>query len=379
MELYYRIADELIVVRGTKNNKYFEHLCNYFSDKRVERPDGNVCMKINVFEENMNNEHFTPDVYSLSGKISFNHTSYQIKGSQYTYIVKNLFEKKEVTNVTIIPKNNNYLRLKRTASVFVGPVVASYNKFEKFVTNITSYECLWYLLAITLMKYNKIFVHSGMAAKNGKGMILTGTSGCGKTSGMMELITNEEYKYVSEDFGILSGDGIIYDMQKKSCIYQSDVKWGNMYLKNAYHGLPLFLKSQWKLKSLIGLNPAHYFKPIEIFGNNISKESELSSVFILQRVPRDDKVSCTAISKEEMAKRMMTAAFREIKELFEILTNIRAAGGGDYFNSYPDICELEKEYVLIALSAINNANCYQLSIPMGLAPSTITNELLKRI
>lgn len=380
MEKKYEIAELRFSIQGA--GEYYDALTDYFSEKEV-----NECRKEDLvfFVHEMENDSlsFTPELYSLSGTIAFNHDTFFVKRPNFTYSVKNLFKKDEVTEVHLFPRNrekNSLVKqwLSSLRAMLFGAYVGKRDPNKDFVNAIANYGCLWYIFAVVLMKKDCVFVHSGMMAKDGQGITLTGTGGCGKTSTMLEMITHSDYQYISEDFGIVSKAGYLYDMQKKAAIYQSDVKWGNKYLSNAVKGLGFWKQLEWRLKVMRGINVRHNFKPTEIFGNDIAHKAKLNTIYALQRTRKDSQIECKEIGFEELAERAKSASFREIKELYEILCNIRAVGGFAYFKDYPSVYELEQQYLDILKTAVRNVKCYEISIPINVIPQDTAQELLKR-
>lgn len=376
MKKEYKIANLNVQIVGEKKNKYYKAMTQYFKEKEVKgAADARQDLVINVKRPGENN-NFDADLFSLSGKIGFNKNAYQVKQSTYTYQVRDLFVESRPTIVTFYPnKKGNFL--KTIYKVFRGANVGDHRREHEFVTSITNYSCLWYVFAMTLMKKQQVFVHCGMMSKDGKGIILGGTGGCGKTSTMMEMITHSGYQYMAEDFGVLSSDGVLFDMQKKAAIYKSDVKWKNKYLVKAVNNMPLLQRIEWMVKSDIErVNCRRHFKPTEIFGNDICERSNLSKIFVLQRTKPEEKHSCKSIESEKAANRMKDASFREIKELYEILCNIRGVGGAEYYSSYPSLSEIEKKYLSIISKGLEKVDCYNISIPLGVDPSVTAGMVL---
>lgn len=373
MEIY-KVANILFSIEGC--GSYYDALTNYFSEKATAE-SGKQDLIIKVYPIDAEVDNFLPDYYSLSGSIAFNHSSFFIRKKNYSYIVSNLFDNNKPTDVILIPHHADiFERMKSMIRVIT---FSKYTKYDSFTEKVAAYDCLWYIFAITLMKKNCVFVHSGMMSKDNLGVILTGTGGCGKTSTMMELITSSEFKYMAEDFGILDVSGIMYDMQKKAAIYQSDVKWGNKYLLSVVRKLKYGDRLFWNFKNLLKMNPCHLFKPSEIFEDNIEHASKVKDVFFLQRTLPTASIICNIANHDHIAERIKTASFRELKELYEILSNIRAVGGEKYYADYPSITELERKYVRIITQALEHTKCYELVVPLKVKPSLTVKEVLKNI
>ena len=375
MKMLCKVGDLHFSVVGEKENPYYRAFREYFTEKRI-KPDGEaIDLKIEVREKDADDSFFGPELFSLSGGIAFNREWYRVRKYGYSYAVRNLFEPEKPTELVLFPRPTRSTEIRRVGNTMIGDTVGDHDRYGAFVASLANYSCLWYIFSLTLMKKNSIFVHCGMMAKNGKGMLLTGTGGCGKTSTMMELITNSGYSFMAEDFGILRQDGVIFDMQKKAAVYQSDVKWGNEYLKHAVDHLQKRSRINWKVKKAIGKNPLHYFKPSEIFGSNIAHSAQLEDAYILKRIPKDSEIKCTDISSASLANRMKSASFRELKELYEVLSNLRAVGGDDFTN-YPSVFEIENAYLEIANKALSQVRCHELAVPLNVEPEQTAKAML---
>ncbi|MBR2706496.1 MAG: hypothetical protein IKE74_04560 [Mogibacterium sp.] len=377
VDCIYETGGIITRIDGEKDDPYYCAFKDYFSERRTTIGCEEITPDLVItIGKNGDKIQFDPDLFSLSGSISFNKEAYRIIKSNYLYTVKNLFASDKTTEVCFTPVETKKNSIKRIHSSIIGSRISELGKYNAFVDDIANYSCLWYIFAMTLMKKRSLFVHCGMMSKNNRGLILTGTSGCGKTSTMMELITNSGYSYMAEDFGVLRFDGAMFDMQKKAAVYQSDIKWGNQYLKRAYSNLRLQLRINWEIKKLIGSNPHHFFKPAEIFASNIMHESKVDTGFFLKRIPQNKALVCGNIDSQTFAERMKTASFRELKELYEILSNIRAVGGEEYYDYYPSIHELEKRYTSIANDALTGVECYEIAVPLNVDPVDTANSIL---
>lgn len=364
MTKHYQVANLFFTISG--NGGYYNALTEYFSDKEIE--DSQTRSMLDIIVSDNEDEGYSPDYFSLAGSVSFNKTSFRVKKKRFSYIVSDLFDVEKTTRVVLIPKK--FSKLFQGAMALGGGVVGEHSKYGVFTHDVANYSCLWYIFAMTLMKYDQLFIHCGMMSKeaDNEGIILTGTGGCGKTSIMMELITNSGYRYMAEDFGIVDKSGDLYDMQKKAAIYQTDVKWGNRYLKKAVSNLPFTQRLEWGLKKAAHRNPVHFFKPIEIFGNEVQNHSKLKKIFYLKRAQKGTEIQCRTLTSEQVAERAKTASFRELKELYEILGNIRAVGGDKYYDSYPSLFTIERKYKEILLSSLNGVDCKELEVPLNVKP-----------
>lgn len=374
----YQVANILFSISG--EGKYFDEITQYFSDKLISDQSPMVDLTIRVASIGESEDSFSPEFFSLSKSLAFNMTTFRVRRKSFSYAVTNLFCHDLPTEVVLYPHQRHGALGSVLISIYsylFGSTVGRHTEQQGFVQDVANYNCLWAIFAITLMKKNCAFVHSGMMSRNKKGLILTGTGGCGKTSTMMELLSSNEWGYIAEDFGILQADTTMYDMQKKAAVYQSDIKWGNPILTKAFYNLSASERMEWEFKNKIGKNPVRYFKPTELFGNRIVHESTLEKTVFLMRTNNNAGISFASITSDEMAHRVTSASFREIREIYEVLCNIRAVGGKKYWSSYPSIDELENRYCEIVKKAFDKTLCYELIIPSNVDPKETASRILQ--
>lgn len=130
---------------------------------------------------------------------------------------------------------------------------------------------------VLLMRRNKVFVYCGIAENAGKAFVLCGTSGCGKSSALLDSLQKDGFKYLADDFGIVGKDG---------------------------------------------------------------------------------------------------RAYRELKQLSEILNNIRAVGDAEIRNSYPEPAQLEVRYEQLLREGLTGKNIGLLEVPLKADPREIVDAML---
>lgn len=363
-----KVANLIFSIHG--KGAYYEAFSDYFKD--VETNDDGKCMLEIYILDSFDRPKASYEYYSLSKKISFEKNEYMISESGMTYSVRNLFNMQMPTVLKlVVPKETAGLKklARRAYNRMFSAHIGDHGKYNSFVFSVANYRCLWYVFAVSLMKQKCVFVHSGMIARANKGYCLSGTSGCGKTSTMMHLISDDDFSYIAEDFGIVSSEGKMYLMQKKGAIYQSDAQYGNKLIRRALDNLPKKEKREWKRKVKRGINAVYYFKPLQLFdGSRIANDVLIVKTYFLVRSYQEQLIREHEISLNEVVDRISTASFREIKELFELLTNIRAVGGEMYYPYYPSITDLMEQYKDILKKALQNSYIAVLFVPDNIDP-----------
>lgn len=375
----YKIAKFLLKIKG---NEEANELRDYFKENEVlntiEHYDENHTIMIEFVSDESEFE-FSPRFYSLSGAIGFDNDHFMVKSGAYTYCVKNLFKKDKETQILI--SWGNVGRLKQAAYMVYNSVSPGrldvHNKKEDRLNRIAHYGVLWYLIALSLLKQECVFVHSGVVEKKDEAVILAGSGGCGKTSTIMELLQREGWKYISEDFAIISAEGKVYNFPRKLAIYASDLRFGNIALNQGINNnLTFFERFKWYFFDKLGKDPLYHLRPSQVLGNNkLADSADISKVFFLTRISIGSFIARKDITDSELNKRICSSSFREIKEMFEIILNVQANGDAECAGCFPTIEDIYKNYEEILSKAFSKAEKGLILVPLNSAP----NHIIERI
>jgi len=367
---FYEIAEVVIAIEGS--NECAEELRKYFEQEKIGSSNctENFLIQVNM-EDNIEER---VEYWSLSKSIAFNEFEYRVNKKHFVYSVSNLFNKNEKTILRI-----NWKRKDSILNYLIGHLrpkgIGAYKNSEMFVDSVMNYEVFLYVFPFVLMKYNKVFIHSGVITQGNEAVIMAGTSGCGKTSALMEFLNRSGCKYVADDFGILDSSGQAWFIPKKTAIYQSDAKYGNMHIVKALKNISLKEKFFWQVFKLLGLNPRCRFSPYELFNEvGISKKAKLKKLVYLTRKNTKD-FNKTSITHEEITERIMISSFRELKELNNILGNIRSDGDDDIRVNYPAMEILQEQYKTILYEALKEVEVGLLELPINAVPSDIVDNI----
>ena len=91
---------------------------------------------------------------------------------------------------------------------------------------------------------------------------------------------------------------------------------------------------------------------------------------------KDEDLVVKTADKDDIAERITTASFREIRELYEILANIRAVAETECRSHYPTMQELHDQCFDIIRSGLKDAICIELRVPRGIEPKALAEILM---
>lgn len=312
---------------------------------------------------------FEPKYYSLSRSIQFNDNAFSKKTNKYIYVVKNLFLKDLTTEIDIVDKE--------VVGIMEGINRAKYGKDKSYwkCESYMNYGFMWMIFALSLQKKEKAFIHSSIAAIGGKAVTFCGTGGCGKTSTLFKLFERDDTAYLAEDFGILDKTGKAYFNPKKVAIYASDIKYGQRDLVAYRRKMSGRDDLIWRMDCALGTNPRRKANPRDVLGENrIEKEAKINLFVFLAREERVNTI-CENADIDEIVYRITESSYRELKELFELLSNIHAIGGRDI--PYPSIDELKSVHSEVIRSALESSKFCLCRVNKNGTPNDILNAISK--
>lgn len=379
MKKYYKIANFNYSVEG--NGKLADAFFSYFSASGIPEStvlnatDFSLMITENTNEFNSWTKPFLSN-FSLSGSLGFSSNIYLKNCGSYSFAVKNLFVNEPVQLLVYSPcKKRIYNKATRMAK----RVIADnrlFTIYDSIVERVMNYSCFWYIFSMAVLKRKLSFLHGGILSYKDHGIVLTGTGGCGKTSIAFKMMEKSDFcKYVVDDFCLVGADGYAYANPKPYTIYHSDAKWGYKSIDHyiAYK-MPKRVKRYWKLASLLGFNSYCRIHRTEMFQHDqLENAVKITEVYFLAR-SADDRIRVSPISIDSLAARCAAASFRELKELYEMLTNIHAVSTVDS-TAFPALGSIYSMFLSIYREAFKNAALHLVELPLKVSPDEVIEEL----
>jgi energy-coupling factor transporter ATP-binding protein EcfA2 len=366
----FSVAEIVIEINGSE--ELCDLLANHFLGSEIMSSSESVDLimsfsPIKSFDDEMY-------YYSLSGKIGFNNDSFFVKGNEFILLAENLFG--EGQSKISIYHSTSKLNLNTIKNIIltVFSTKGFVNHNNNVINSLMSYSSFYYVFHLVLLKKEKAFIHASVASVNGKGILITGTSGCGKTSTLFELLSNISNKFIAEDFGIISNEGFTYYNPKMASIYNSDIAHGNEDLinfkKNIMSSLDTLL---WWISIILKRNPLRRVSPLTLLSSSrIERTVKLDTVYFFQ-LSNNNSILYSQIDIDEGVERMLKASFRELRALYELLYNIESVGYSQtMIGTFDSILNRTRK---IYIKAIRGINIILVSIPKGTGPQEILSEI----
>lgn len=362
----------------TGQNKYAEQLKEYFSEAQttLEEP---ISIIIQVCDSIKDLSFSEEKVYYAEGKgLQISNSGFIMNSGRCHYRVDNLFVENEPVSIKLYYQERHGVRkMMKTMMAYVDPyAIGSEHEVDRFISDTLNYSAFWWILALAFLKYDRAFVHSGMAAKSNMGVVFAGTGGCGKTSAISEML-NDGWKYVAEDFGIISADGTIWEIPKRGAISAEDVSYGSERLITLINQLSVQKTIRWKYFTMKKMNPLLSPALDELYGKeNIEKKAKLWKVVSVVR-SSTKSISEKKVSVDDIAERIMGASFRVIREMYNVLHNLYAIADEQCKESFPTMSVIENQYCNIIKKSLENAEYSVLEVPLKVNPKMIKEFVLQ--
>lgn len=341
----------------------FNRLTDEFSVSYKKTLESEFDLIVDLKKERGYLENYSSKYSSAKEHMNFNKNAF-FYDQPVPFLCENLFER-GVCKLTIFEKESN--NLKSTIKNIINTKLNSRVEI--------SYSLLWYIIQCILLQKNYSFLHSGILEKNGKAIGFVGTGGSGKTSLLFQLLKRPNYKYLSEDFGIVSSIGRTELSTKTLSIYNSDIIEDSILSRKVNKNLSLFEKLKWNL--LIKVFSKNPMKKIPIYnffpGAKIGKSASLEKVFFLLR-SNCKKPILKKISQEELAERAVNITNREMRNLLEVLSLINSNAPKNY--SYLKVDQFIIQMKSIYISAFKNRKLYLLELPYRFSEIDTENFLI---
>ena len=369
---YYNIAGLMTSIDDS--GPFGTALCRYFEREQLASEPERIDFRIRM-AENADDLKIKARYTAISGKFRVNPDEFSVRERYYSYAVRHLFTG-GTPELTILwtRKSTPVNALRDAVSI---KTIGTASEEKKFLEKTLNYSLFWYVLAVVLLRHGKCFVHSGIFADDAGAHVVAGSAGCGKTSTLLKAMENPKCRYIDEDFGILGEDGRAYYIPKRVTVYEEDAAFGSPVIERALQSMKTGEKGVWKFYGAAGINKRYKFHPEVIFPGQTAVSEKIASVAFVSRSDAEQPVR-RELSCELLTEKLMSASFRELKTLYELLNNFRAVGDEEILKNYPSVHELETRYSLIMRQILENAEdtCF-IETPFKAGPAETLDLVMK--
>lgn len=341
------------------SGKLFDRFCSEIEIFTTESKTGQPDLRIKLGNLETAMKGYFPKFSSAKNHMTFNQNAFYYD-EPVPFFCKNLFE-----------KGMCELFIENTRSVKASVKEALSPKINSCVE--VSYSLFWYIIQVLLIKKNYSFIHAGIISHGKEATAFLGTGGSGKTSIIFDWLSKCKYRYLSEDFGIISEEGKALFSTKTLSVYDSDIRRDSSILENVFHKMPVQASLKWMINKYIRRRNPMAKIPVQFsFAQNDFSSANLKQAFYIVRTS-ESSPEVLKIDAEELSERLVNVTLREMKKLVELLTLISANAPTNY--PYPTLEQFILNIKGIYRKAFKNTDSYLLKLPFTSTPREVTEFL----
>ena len=164
-------------------NSFAERLKDYFkSAQTAEESTPEIIISVVDSKEAMAFAEQGLTFAAPDNGLQINGASFMVKPGRCNYRVDDLFVSGKPVHIWVYYEQRTGVRkaMRDVLANFDPYSIGREGEEDRFIGDFLSYSALWWILALALMKYDRVFVHCGAVSKGGKAFVLSGTGGVRK-------------------------------------------------------------------------------------------------------------------------------------------------------------------------------------------------------
>lgn len=224
------------------------------------------------------------------------------------------------------------------------------------------------------VRHGQSFIHASSTIFNDKALVIAGWGGAGKTSSVLELVTQQGHRFLSDDLGVLDSDGVVYRSPKKMQIYPYNLIGLDNLEASLLNGRAAVDRGHWAYRKLLrgGSGVRRRVSAEEVFGEaEVGTSAPIGMLLHLERGGWPT-AQTRSIPPEEAARRSANILMYELDPLVRICLANAAHGGVSPF-SFEDWRGSAQTVLNSALAGIP---CVLLQVPQRIAPRELTRQIV---
>lgn len=232
------------------------------------------------------------------------------------------------------------------------------------------YGLLDQALQIEQLEAAQTFLHCSAIEKDGDVTVIAGWGGVGKTSSVMDLVNSEEFRFLSDDLGIVAADGSFYRSPKRIQIYPYNLVDSISSQRNLFSNRKLSDRMHWQIRQRLSgaKGVRRRVSAEEFFGPSAVAQSGQIKNFVHLDRGNFAGANIRTSDSQEMAWRSSQILIHELEPLGEL----GAAIGGAGRSSNLEIGRWRSASESVIASALAEASCYHLQIPETTKPQELS-------
>ncbi len=240
------------------------------------------------------------------------------------------------------------------------------------------YELFDPVSALALLSRDAAYLHASTCVRDGRGTALVAWGGVGKTTSILKLITEDRWRYLSDDLGLLADDGTLWRTPKRLQVYAYNVARQNRLKKLLLGGRGPVDLLNWHLRR-VTMGPKRVRRRVhaeELFGTgSVAVSAPLRKAIFLERADVS-RMEWAPLDPAVMAERSAAILVHELNPLFELAVGAESHG---VRSGIPGAGELREGLREVLGRAFDGVSTERLRIPLGADPDRLARTLRERL
>jgi len=235
------------------------------------------------------------------------------------------------------------------------------------------YDVFDYLTQIQNLDVGQSYVHASSFTKDSRTVAVVAWGGIGKTTSMLKLVAEDNWKFLSDDLGIIDEQGIVYRSPKKMQIYAYNVEGQPTLRKMLLQGRAVIDRLNWHYRKVrFGIKKVRRrVSAEELFKEKVGVRGRLTDVFFIERASVTD-FETQAIPISELARKAASTVMREIDPYHTIIAAICSAQTNSIIPPYEEVHSKTRQMLEKAFSSTTPL---MIRIPLSASPDQLADFL----
>lgn len=233
------------------------------------------------------------------------------------------------------------------------------------------YDIFDYLTQIQNLDLGQSYMHASSFTRDNRTVAVVAWGGIGKTTSMLKLVTEDNWKFLSDDLGIIDENGYIYRSPKKMQIYAYNVEGQPALRKMLLKGRALIDMLNWYYrKARFGIKKVRRrVSADELFNENVGVSAKLTDVFFIERAAVND-FETHPITVNELAAKAASTVMSEIDPYHKIVAAIYSVQTKSIIPPYEQVFNKTKQ---VLEKSFSYTSPMLIKIPLSASPDQLAN------
>jgi hypothetical protein len=237
------------------------------------------------------------------------------------------------------------------------------------------YDVFDYLTQIQNLDIGQSYVHASSFTRDNRTVAVAAWGGVGKTTSMLKLVAEDNWKFLSDDLGIIDEEGFIYRSPKKMQIYAYNVNGQPTLRKMLLNGRAMVDMLNWYYrKARFGIKKVRRrVSAEELFKDKVGVSARLTDVFFIERAAVGDFESYP-ISTDELAAKAAWTVMSEIDPYHKIAAAIYSVQSNSIIPPYEQVFNKTRK---VLAQAFSSTSPILIQIPVSASPDQLADFFRK--